>query len=68
MQVAQGDVAEAAGLAPEEISPAKFYLKLAAACHTYVVAQVVEQTLRRRNPRARLRPMDWLMSVAAERS
>lgn len=59
MRVAQGEVAEAAGIAPEEISPAKFYPQLAAACHTYVVAQVVESTLRRRNPRARLRPMDW---------
>ena len=33
MRVAQAEVAAAAGLAPEAISPAKFFPKLAAACH-----------------------------------
>ncbi len=33
LRVAQAEVAEAAGLAPEAISPAKFFPKLAAACH-----------------------------------
>ncbi len=32
MRVAQADVAEAAGIAPEAISPAKFFPKMAAAC------------------------------------
>lgn len=59
MRVAQGEVAEAAGLAPEEISPAKFYPKLAAAAYTYVVAQAWERTVRRLNPRTRLRMINW---------
>ena len=59
MRVAQGEVAEAAGIAPEEISPAKFYPKLAAACQTYGVAQQWEQTVRRLNPRLRFRMIDW---------
>ena len=59
MRVAQGEVAEAAGIAPEEISPAKFYPKLAAACQTYVVAQQWERTVRRLNPRLRFRMIDW---------
>ena len=59
MRVAQGEVAEAAGIAPEEISPAKFYPKLAAACQTYVVAQQWERTVRGLNPRLRFRMIDW---------
>lgn len=59
MRVAQGEVAEAAGIAPEEISPAKFYPKLAVACQTYVVAQQWERTVRRLNPRLRFRMIDW---------
>jgi len=59
MRVAQGEVAEAAGIAPEEISPAKFYPKLAAAYHAYVVSQLTVHTIRRLNPRTRLRLPDW---------
>jgi hypothetical protein len=59
MRVAQGEVAEAVGIAPEEISPAKFYPKMAAACQTYVVAQQWERTVRRLNPRLRFRMIDW---------
>jgi hypothetical protein len=59
MRVAQGEVAEAAGIAPEEISPAKFYPKLAAACQTYVVAQQWERTVRRLNPHTKFRMIDW---------
>jgi hypothetical protein len=33
MRVAQGEVAEAGGIPPEAISPAKFFPKMAAACH-----------------------------------
>jgi Transposase DDE domain len=33
LRVAQAEVAEAAGLAPEAVSPAKFFPKMAAACH-----------------------------------
>lgn len=59
MRVAQGEVAEAAGLAPEDLSPAKLYPRLAAACHAYVLVQWAERTIRRRNPHARLRPVNW---------
>jgi hypothetical protein len=59
MRVAQGEVAEAAGITPEEISPAKFYPKLAAACHSYVVTQATVHDIRRLNPRTRLRLPDW---------
>jgi DDE family transposase len=59
MRVAQGEVAAAAGITPEEISPAKFYPKLAAACHSYVVTQLTVHDIRRLNPRARLRLPDW---------
>ena len=40
MRVAQGEVAAAAGLAPEAISPAKFFPKLAAACHAYALFEL----------------------------
>ena len=41
MRVAQGEVAEAAGLRPEAISPAKLFPKLEAACHCHALSQVV---------------------------
>ena len=59
MRVAQGEGAAAAGIAPEEISPAKFYPKLAAACHTYVLSQAMVHDIRRLNPRTRLRLPEW---------
>src|SRR5713101_5884302 len=59
LRVAQGDVAAAAGLEPEEISPAKFFPKMVAACQTYVVAQQWERRVRRLNPHRRLRMLDW---------
>jgi len=59
MRVAQGEVAAAAGVAPEEISPAKFYPKLAAACHSYGVTQLTVHDIRRLNPHTRLRLPDW---------
>lgn len=40
MRVAQAEVAAAAGLAPEAISPAKFFPKLAAACHCYALFEL----------------------------
>ena len=59
LRVAQGEVAAAAGLEREEISPAKFFPKMVAACETYVVAQLWERRVRRLNPRHRLRMIDW---------
>ena len=44
LRVAQGEVPDAAGIEPpERSSPAKLFPKLAAACHTYVVAQLWER-------------------------
>jgi len=59
LRVAQGDVAEAAGLEPEAISPAKFSPKMAAACQSYVVTQQWERQVRHLNPHRRLRMIDW---------
>lgn len=59
MRVAQGEAAAAAGIAPEEISPAKFYPRMAAACQMYVTAQEWEERVRQLNPHRRLRWPDW---------
>jgi len=59
LRVAQGEVADAAGLEPEAISPAKFFPKMVAACQTYVVAQQWERRVRHLNPHRRLRMIDW---------
>ena len=59
LRVAQGKVAAAAGLEPEEISPAKFFPKMVAACQTYVVAQQWERRVRRLTPGRRLRMIAW---------
>lgn len=58
MRVAQGEVAQAAALVPEDLSPAKRDPKLAAACFTYAVVHYAEQTIRRREPHARLYPVN----------
>jgi hypothetical protein len=55
MRVAQGEVAEAAGLPPEAISPAKFFPKLAAACHAYALFELWFLDAQRANPGRRLR-------------
>jgi len=54
MRVAQGEVAERASVQPEEISPAKFYPKMAAACHDYVIALYIIEEMIRLNPGKRL--------------
>lgn len=59
MRVAQADAAAAAGLAPEQLSPAKLYPRLAAAGHLYVGAQLWERKMRRLNPGRDLRWIDW---------
>ena len=41
MRVVRGEVAEAAELLPEAISPAKLFPKLVAACHYHALFQVV---------------------------
>lgn len=55
MRVAQGEVAAAAGLPPEAISPAKFFPKLAAACHAYALFALWFCQTQRANPGRRLR-------------
>jgi Transposase DDE domain len=59
MRVAQADAAAALGLAPEQLSPAKLYPRLAAACHLYFGAQLWEHAMRQLNPSRRLRWIDW---------
>ena len=59
MRVAQAEAAAAVGLAPEQLSPAKLYPRLAAACHVYLGAQLWEREMRRLNPSRRLRWIDW---------
>ncbi len=55
LRVAQGEVAEAAGLPPEAISPAKFFPKVAAACHCYALCELWFLEAQGANPRRRLR-------------
>ena len=55
MRVAQAEVAEAAGLAPEAISPAKFFPKMAAACHCYALCELWFLEAKGTNPGHRLR-------------
>ena len=58
MRVAQREVAQAPALVPEDLSPAKRYPKLAAACFTYAVVHYAEQAIRRRELHARLHPVN----------
>jgi hypothetical protein len=55
LRVAQGEVAAAAGLAPEAIAPAKFFPKMAAACHCYALFEVWFADTQRANRGQRLR-------------
>jgi len=54
LRVAQGEVAAAAGLAPEAIAPAKFFPKMAAACHCYALFEVWFADTQRANRGQRL--------------
>jgi len=55
LRVAQAEVAEAAGVAPEAISPAKFFPKMAAACHAAALFELWFGEAQRANPGRRLR-------------
>ena len=59
MRVAQAEVAYKARIEPEEISPAKFFPKMAAACHDYLVAEWTVAEMIRLNPGKRLRLPRW---------
>jgi hypothetical protein len=59
MRVAQSEVAQEAQIEPEEISPAKFFPKMAAACHAYVVGEHMIAEMLRLNPGKRLKRPSW---------
>ena len=48
-------MAEAAGVPPEAISPARFFPKMAAACHAYAIFELWFLEAMRLNPGQRLR-------------
>ena len=54
-RLAQGEAAAAGGIEPEDISPAKFYPRVATACTMLVYAQQWEQQLRSRGRRIHVR-------------
>jgi len=63
MRVAQSEGAAQVGVPPEEISPAKFFPKLAVACHLYLQEQQWERRLQRRRHRThphRIRRRGWV--------
>jgi len=55
LRVAQADVAEAAGIAPEAISPTKFFPKMAAACHCAALFELWFLNMQAANRGRRLR-------------
>ena len=55
LRVAQAEVAAAAHVAPEAISPAKFFPKVAAACHAYALVEHAFAETQAVNPGRRLR-------------
>lgn len=58
-RLAQGQVAEAAGLAPEEISPAKFFPRLAVASIGLTWAELAFLAVQRANPGVSLQKPLW---------
>ena len=68
-RVAQSDAAVQVGWAPEEISPAKLFPKIATASFLYLHEQEWERRWRRRHPRThphliRTRRRDWARTAA----
>ena len=59
LRVAQGHVAETLGVAPEEISPAKFFPRLATASIGLVWSEWAFITIQQANPGVRLHQPDW---------
>jgi hypothetical protein len=51
LRVAQSEAAAQIGVLPEEISPAKFFPRVAVACYLHGFEQQWERDLRRRHPR-----------------
>jgi hypothetical protein len=58
-RVAQGQVAVTAGIAPEEISPAKFFPRLAVASIGLTWAELAFVAIQQVNPGVRLRKPNW---------
>ena len=58
-RIVQGEVAAAAGLAPEALSPAKLFPKVAAACHALAVIEWTFVKVQQANPGRRLRRPAW---------
>ena len=59
MRVAQSEVADQVEIEPEEISPAKFFPKMAASCNDYVVGEHMIAEMIRLNPGRRLKRPSW---------
>lgn len=59
LRVAQSQMAAAAAIEPEAISPAKLFPKVAAASAALTWAELAFEATRRANPRARLVKPDW---------
>jgi len=59
MRVAQSEVAEQVEIEPEDISPAKFFPKMAASCNDYVVGEHMIAEMLRLNPGKKLRRPSW---------
>lgn len=59
MRVAQGRASREAGIAPEEISTAKLFPKVAAASYSWTIIQLTVEAMRRANPGVALRTPDW---------
>jgi hypothetical protein len=59
LRVAQGEIAEQADIAPEEISPQKFFPKMAAACHAFTFAEYGVDEMMRLNPGKALKRPRW---------
>jgi hypothetical protein len=55
MRVAQSEAAAKLGVVPEEISPAKFFPRVAVACYLYGLEQQWARDLHRRHPRTHFR-------------
>ena len=59
MRVAQARIAQKHQLAPEELSPAKFFPRVARASIVIVDAEIVFAATQRANPKVRLTKPDW---------
>lgn len=59
LKTAQGRIAAAAGLEPEELSLQKLFPKVAAASSSLVIAEATFTEVKRINPGVRLRKPDW---------